>query len=255
MNSTELVTFEKGEARTTSIVIAEGVRLDHASVIKLVRKYSDYLEKLGQVRFEIRLNAQGRATEFATLNEPQSTYLITLMKNTPIVCEFKLELVRAFFELRDMVRTGSIADKRVDVNMNHTRGITNPHGLDIKFTFNLAQKPNRASLVMFEHLTGIDMGEVINHLSEAGVTSPASLNLAAFVKARVRESSRGNIAKSTIYAAYIAWCEEKGASFLSPSVFGRGLLQHFPAITNGKSGGTPRVNTYLGIELLTEVAE
>lgn len=105
-----LVEIRHGEALTTSLAIAEGVQMEHASVIKLVRTYVEDLQEFGPTGFEIQKGAplpQGgfaRATEFAWLNEPQSTLLITYMRNSDIVRAFKKALVRAFFEAREVVR-------------------------------------------------------------------------------------------------------------------------------------------------------
>jgi len=50
------------------------------------------LEEFGPLRFEIQVARPGRggeATEYATLNEQQSTLLLTYMRNSDIVCRFK----------------------------------------------------------------------------------------------------------------------------------------------------------------------
>lgn len=105
----EIVIERHGEAMTTSLAIAEGVQLDHASVIKLVRRYAEEIGRFGEIGFEIRLNPHGKPTEIAWLNEQQATFLLTLMRNSPIVVEFKIALVKAFFALRDHVRAEQAA--------------------------------------------------------------------------------------------------------------------------------------------------
>ncbi len=105
----EIVVEHHGEPMTTSLAIAEGVRMEHASVIKLVRKYTEDIGAFGEIGFEIRLNLHGKPTEIAWLNEQQATFLLTLMRNSPIVVEFKKALVRAFFALRDQVRAAQAA--------------------------------------------------------------------------------------------------------------------------------------------------
>lgn len=94
-----IVIIKDGDAVTTTLAIAEGTLNDHASVIALTRKYQSDLEDFGEVRFEIRLNPQGSPTEYAILNEPQSTLLLTFMRNTDIVRAFKKKLVREFWEM------------------------------------------------------------------------------------------------------------------------------------------------------------
>ena len=98
-----IVTIKDGDAVTTTLAIAEGTLNDHASVIALARRYQSDLEDFGLVRFEIRPREAGQHgggdTEYAILNEPQSTLLLTFMRNTDIVRAFKKKLVREFWEM------------------------------------------------------------------------------------------------------------------------------------------------------------
>jgi phage regulator Rha-like protein len=94
-----IVIIKDGDAVTTTLAIADGCEVDHASVIKLVRTYQSDLEEFGEVGFEIRPNPQGSPTEYALLNEQQSTLLLTYMRNTDIVRAFKKRLVREFWEM------------------------------------------------------------------------------------------------------------------------------------------------------------
>lgn len=99
----ELVTVNhNGNLLTTSLAIAEGTDNDHASVIRLVKTYLDDLQEFGLVGFEIRARSVGQHgggdTEYALLNEPQATLLMTYMRNSEIVRDFKKKLVRAFYD-------------------------------------------------------------------------------------------------------------------------------------------------------------
>lgn len=98
-----IVIIKDGDAVTTTLAIAEGTLNDHASVITLTRKYQVDLEDFGLVRFEIRPREVGQHgggdTEYAILNEPQSTLLLTFMRNTEIVRAFKKKLVCEFWEM------------------------------------------------------------------------------------------------------------------------------------------------------------
>jgi len=97
-----IVTMIDGNAVTTSLAIAEGTDNEHASVIKLVRTYQGDLEEFGRGGFEIAPFETAGGTqqrEFATLNEQQSTLLLTYMRNSDIVRQFKKALVKAFFDL------------------------------------------------------------------------------------------------------------------------------------------------------------
>ncbi len=93
-----IVIIKDGDAVTTTLAIAEGTFNDHASVIKLVRTYQADLEEFGLLDFKSE-STGGRPTEYAFLNEPQSTLLLTYMRNTDIVRAFKKKLVREFWEM------------------------------------------------------------------------------------------------------------------------------------------------------------
>lgn len=96
-----------GQAVTTSLAIADGVGNSHATVIKLIRQNVNDLEEFGPIGFEIQKGQplpQGgfaKPTEYAILNEQQSTLLLTYMRNNDVVREFKKRLVKAFFELAE----------------------------------------------------------------------------------------------------------------------------------------------------------
>jgi phage regulator Rha-like protein/phage antirepressor YoqD-like protein len=106
-NDTPIVSINGGQPVTTSLAIAEGVGNPHKSVIQLIRQNASDLEEFGPLAFGMRKGGalpQGgfaKATEYAILNEQQSTLLLTYMRNNDVVREFKKRLVKAFFEMRD----------------------------------------------------------------------------------------------------------------------------------------------------------
>lgn len=95
-------TDANGEPTTTSLVIAEGTGTQHKNVLELVRRNLPDFEEFGRVAFETRPFETAGGTQsrnIAVLNREQATLLMTYMRNTPIVREFKKNLVRAFGEL------------------------------------------------------------------------------------------------------------------------------------------------------------
>lgn len=99
-----LVKLVDGEPLAATDSLAEGVKHSHESVIKLVRKHQASLELFGRVRFEIQpfmTNGGVQQREIALLTEPQSTLLITMMRNTAIVVACKVRLVQEFYRMRD----------------------------------------------------------------------------------------------------------------------------------------------------------
>ncbi|MDH4572447.1 hypothetical protein CUR86_08245 [Salinicola acroporae] len=117
-----VIAGDSGELLTTTAAIAEGVDRDHASVIRLVREHMEDLEDFGRVGFEIVPFTTAGGTqrrEVASLNEPQSTLLLTFMRNSDIVRAFKKRLVRTFYEMRDQIHM-----KPATVQMDDTTALS-----------------------------------------------------------------------------------------------------------------------------------
>ncbi|MGX6409245.1 Rha family transcriptional regulator [Weissella confusa] len=94
---------------TTSEIVAKytGVSFEHVG--KLTRQYRSDLEKFGKLVFEIRPLPSGQIQKIWHYNEPQATLLITFMRNTPAVIEFKSNLVMAFYSQRKELVDKTIA--------------------------------------------------------------------------------------------------------------------------------------------------
>ena len=90
-----------GEPYTTSEIIAEGTGIEHRKLRDTIRKYKTELETFGLSASYQAESSGGRPATGYILNEQQSTFLLTLLKNTPVVVAFKKELVRQFFIMRD----------------------------------------------------------------------------------------------------------------------------------------------------------
>lgn len=99
-----LVSVVGGEPLASSLVIARGMRQQHASTLRLVRRHLSAIERFGGVRFEIRpfKTAGGKQSrEVAMLNEQQAALLISMMRNTDEVVDFKVQLIHEFYRMRD----------------------------------------------------------------------------------------------------------------------------------------------------------
>lgn len=115
----------KKEPYTTSEIIAECAELKHDTVQSLIRNHKEDLEVFGVFGFEIRKPSKGslggRPRKIYHLNEQQATLIITYLDNTKPVREFKVALVKAFFEMRDeltkiRVERASEKPKRLALN-------------------------------------------------------------------------------------------------------------------------------------------
>ena len=98
----ELVYMDgKKEPYTTSAIIAECAGIKHHAIQEHIRKQIGRLEQFGKVSFKMRPLRSGQQAKDYILNEQQATLLITFLKNTEQVANFKTNLVKAFFEMRD----------------------------------------------------------------------------------------------------------------------------------------------------------
>ncbi len=99
----ELVYMDgKKEPYTTSEIIAKCAEVQHHTITRLIRENKADFEELGILGFKIhKLDTRGQPKKSYILNEQQATLLITYLKNTETVRQFKLNLVKAFFEMRE----------------------------------------------------------------------------------------------------------------------------------------------------------
>jgi phage regulator Rha-like protein len=114
--SREIVLMDGKMAYTTTRIIADGCEIEHNAALKLVKKYTEDLNDLGgSSGFEIRkFKTGGRPGEEAILDEQQTTFLITLMKNSQPVVAFKKKLTKEFFKMRTAL--AQIAAQQKDAN-------------------------------------------------------------------------------------------------------------------------------------------
>ena len=104
---TDLVFLEPNklgsEPFTTSDVIAAQAQISYRSVQRMIERHENDLAEFGQVRFQITPVKYARGTndkKIYQLNEQQATLLITYLKNTPPVRQFKKDLVQEFYRMR-----------------------------------------------------------------------------------------------------------------------------------------------------------
>lgn len=101
---TELVFLEPNKVGavpfTTSKVIAEMTGIEHRKIKTAIRKNQKDIDSFGLSASYQAESSGGRPEEIIKLNEEQATFLMTLLKNTPVVVAFKKELVRQFYSMR-----------------------------------------------------------------------------------------------------------------------------------------------------------
>jgi len=242
--SATIVFIHHEQPMTTSLAIAEGAKAKHKNVIQLVRKYIDDLSEWGEVEFKILpFDTDGgrQWRDVAYLNEQQATLVVTCMRNSPVVIEFKKALVRAFFELRDQAQA-DLVQQRTPMNMNHRADILvatdRTFGAWLRLGRRLRLGHGRSVILANEKTlddTGIDV------MAEAGYqpTVEAVAELSSAVRFTMAWLS-GELdmpviccAGADLYKAYCDWCRQQAEPWpLSHNLFSRDI-KPMPGLCNG----------------------
>lgn len=100
----ELVELKNNDIFTNTSVIAKGTENEHESVVKTVLTYKEKFLALGKLDFtDLKSGKRGRPIRIYFINEQQAVFLMTLLKNSEIVVNFKFELTKQFFEMRRLL--------------------------------------------------------------------------------------------------------------------------------------------------------
>lgn len=93
-----------GEPRVDSRLVANELGVAHKNARELIEQYRCDFEELGVWRFETAKPSKdtlgGRPEKFYLLNEDQTYFLMTLVRNTPEAVQLKKRLVKAFAQFR-----------------------------------------------------------------------------------------------------------------------------------------------------------
>lgn len=95
------LTTTKVEARIDSRLLAQGFGNKHKAAMALMERYSDRFKRLGILPFKKAvINGRGQPERYALLNEDQAYLLLSLSRNSDIVINLKVKLVKAFGNAR-----------------------------------------------------------------------------------------------------------------------------------------------------------
>ena len=96
-----LPTVVEDEPRIDSRIVARELGVETKATHQLVDKYSTHFQELGILPFEMEeIKGRGQPEKFYLLNEDQTYFLMTLVRNTVQAVELKKRLVIAFAECR-----------------------------------------------------------------------------------------------------------------------------------------------------------
>ena len=104
----KLVFIKKDNVFTNSKIIAENAKVQHHAIQQLINKNKCDFEEFGSLKFthlKCENSGRGRPEKLYLLNEQQATLLLTYLKNTEPVREFKKNLVRQFYKMKEYIQT------------------------------------------------------------------------------------------------------------------------------------------------------
>ena len=103
----KLVFIKKDDVFTNSKIIAENAKVQHHAIQQLINKNKCDFEEFGSLKFthlKCENSGRGRPEKLYLLNEQQATLLLTYLKNTEPVREFKKNLVRQFYKMKEELK-------------------------------------------------------------------------------------------------------------------------------------------------------
>jgi len=106
-----IVTIQDNDLFVSIQDMADFSQTDYRSVQKLLRNYKEEFKILGL--------SLPKEWDFKSvrLNEPQATFLLTLMRNTEVVKRFKLQLVLEFYQMREKL----CSTNRIELSRKETK--------------------------------------------------------------------------------------------------------------------------------------
>lgn len=113
-----LVNFDGKELRAGTLIIAKGFNHEHKYILGLIRKYQENFEELSLLKSK-SFKTKGQTGKEYLLTELQTAFLGTLFRNSEIVVDFKLKLVKEFGRMKDAL--ARIKNQRNDPEWQQTR--------------------------------------------------------------------------------------------------------------------------------------
>jgi Rha family phage regulatory protein len=172
MNTLVMITDHR--AITTSLIIANAFEKQHKNILRDIERL-DCSEGFRRLNFEPAPYLDEQKKPRPAYNITRDGFSFLAMGFTgPKAARFKEAFIAEFNRMEQELREPRpTTDKRVEINMNHKRGITNQHGMDIKYNLDLTKvihQRDPLALTLLQRLTGVDLNDIIDELTGANRT-------------------------------------------------------------------------------------
>jgi len=107
MSVSNLIKLKNNIPKVSTLTIADNINYTHDGITKVLKRYTSDFEFFGlldKVSENSKSPKGGRPKVYFELNEGQTTLLFTYLENTPIVRDFKIKLVKAFLDMRELLQ-------------------------------------------------------------------------------------------------------------------------------------------------------
>lgn len=248
----DLVTITDQKVLTTSLIVANSFEKQHKHVLRNIANI--------ECSDEFRRRNFAPSSYLNDQNKPQPMYQITRDGFTFLAmgftgkkaAEFKEKFIAAFNTMEQALLEGQADRKQIDIN--HSRGITNPHGLDIKYTLDLTkivQQPNATGLKIMERLTGLQFSDIAEEVSTNALDSGGvSTNVVTFSREYLVEDQGAWVEIEAIHNSYSDFCAAQDTRALAVGTFCRELRKIYPQLIRKRSSQGRRLWGYENIRLL-----
>lgn len=210
----ELVVLKNNDIFTDSLVIAEGTDNKHKNVKEMIVKYENDLKDFGTLSVLNVESTGGRPEQYYMLNEQQATFLMTLLRNSKTVVVFKKELVKQFYQMRQLLlekQTQLWQNTREESKVNRLMETDEIKQL-VEYAKSQGSKNADKYYITFSKLAnkavGLDSGQRDNATAK-------QLNNLTLIENIINNVIKDGIDKEIYYKEIYQKCKNRISSFLS----------------------------------------
>lgn len=198
-------------------MIAKGTDNEHRAVRRLIEKYENDLSDFGKVCIlNAHLETKGgiQKISYYQLNEEQAVFLMTLLRNSKIVMAFKKELVKQFYQMRQLLlekQTQLWQNTRIESKTNRLMETDEIKRL-VEYVKSQGSKNADKYYITFSKLAnkavGLDSGQRDN-------ATAGQLNNLVLIENIINNVIKDGIKKEIYYKEIYQDCKNRINSFLS----------------------------------------
>lgn len=162
LNSDLVFIGEDHELFTDSLVIAEETGYQHHTITRKIRDNIERFKKLGNLDVTSKFTG-ANPIKIYQLNEPQASFLITLLENNEKVTDFKLRLVQEFYRIKEELLHRREQQQEVEEQLEKKGQLTLEEYNNIRFS-------EKRTIKTFENCDIGDVAKLINDFLEHIIT-------------------------------------------------------------------------------------